>query len=371
MTSGAGTKKDSSYCIEKPFNPRLTAIDALRGLAVILMLMQHIIYWLCSHLHSSNCIRVLGGLGGLAAPLFIVLAGAGVTLAVRRHENIDKLLIGRGAMIMGFGYLLNLLTPNWFSPHSWYVLHMIGFAMILAPLFRQVPDWVLYALLTAAIAGTVLIQNSLDTPFYLQNWHMASTSLPGGVFRLILAEGFFPVFPWIAFFFEGLLCGRLLVRRKSGLLWRPVVVFLTISGLLSAVYLAGVDFALHAPWVRVFKPLPNFYPALVPVTFVLLGLALLLMLIFLLLEKHITSGLIHGSLNFLTYPGRCSLSILIIHIPLIREPVVRLGYWRSLSIPETLAATLVLILFFSAAALWWGKTGYRYGSEWLLRKVFP
>lgn len=42
---------------------RWVGIDALRGLAVIFMLTQHMIYWICSEVHSSFVAQALGAMG--------------------------------------------------------------------------------------------------------------------------------------------------------------------------------------------------------------------------------------------------------------------------------------------------------------------
>jgi hypothetical protein len=41
---------------------------------------------------------------------------------------------------MGFGYLLNWLTPSWFSLGTWFVLHMMGLAIATAPLWRRLGE---------------------------------------------------------------------------------------------------------------------------------------------------------------------------------------------------------------------------------------
>ncbi|MBI5064112.1 MAG: DUF1624 domain-containing protein, partial [Desulfatitalea sp.] len=161
--------------------PRRPGIDALRGLAVLLMITQHVAYWL-GVLRAKHVILVTGALGGLAAPIFVTLAGVGVAFSTHRHAGpkCDRLLIVRGVLLVGFGYLMNLITPSWFSPLSWYVLHLIGTAMILAPLLRRASDpWVL-ALIGLCLIATVGVQNALDTPLRLFNEYMASPNKPGG-----------------------------------------------------------------------------------------------------------------------------------------------------------------------------------------------
>src|SRR6056297_3507867 len=167
---------------------RVLSLDALRGLAVMFMIGQHLVYWVGAELSTSFTLRIFGALGGLAAPLFVTLSGLGSSLLSGRHENPDRLLLGRGLLVMGFGYLLNLLTPHWFSMQSWYVLHLIAFGLLTAPLLRRAPNGLLFALVFITIAATVGVQDYLNTPLRLSNARMAETVLPGGVLRLALAE---------------------------------------------------------------------------------------------------------------------------------------------------------------------------------------
>ena len=66
-------------------------------------------------------------LGGMAAPLFVTLAGCGSAMFVAaKRPNTDQTLVRRGLVLMGFGLALNLTMqglgmvidendPGWFS----------------------------------------------------------------------------------------------------------------------------------------------------------------------------------------------------------------------------------------------------------------
>lgn len=95
-------------------------LDALRGLAALLMVTQHVNYWLNGQPHGSGIGRMIGALGGLAAPIFVTLAGLVAVLSLERHPDCDKISMIRGLLLMGLGFVLNLLTPHWFSPHSFF-----------------------------------------------------------------------------------------------------------------------------------------------------------------------------------------------------------------------------------------------------------
>lgn len=343
---------------------RLLSLDALRGLAVVFMIGQHLVYWLGAELSTSLTLRAFGALGGLAAPLFVTLSGLGAALLGGRHENPDRLLLARGLMVMGFAYLLNFLTPHWFSMQSWYVLHLIGFGLLTAPLLRRAPNGFLFALVFIVIAATAGLQNYLDTPLRLSNARMAETDLPGGLLRLAAAESYFPILPWMALFIAGHLAGRWLACGRPEKMAGLGLGLAAGALLLSILYLAGFDFTRTALLVRVFKPIPYFYPALAPVTLFLMAAALVFIYIFV----HVEDQWQIRAPDVLVALGRCSLSLLILHVAILREAAVRVHFWRSLSTPATVALTLAVIAGFTLMAVLWAKANFRYGAEWLLRR---
>lgn len=349
-----------------PLAQRWLSLDALRGLAVIFMITQHVAYWMVRSGSANDWLILLtGAVGGLAAPFFVTLSGLGVTFLCRRHSTCDRLLVIRGAMIVGFGYLMNFLTPHWFSMGSWYVLHLIGLAMMMAPLLRRLPDGGVLALLAAVLVGTVLIQNSLETPFRLFNNDMAVPKKPGGVWRFIVAEGFFPVFPWLAFFLAGMISGRWLLADRPRRIWQSAVVMIAVMATCSALYTAGIGFTRDPRWIRLFFLKPTFYPALTPITLFLIAISLLFILFFVGLEKRIDLR----PTNFLVCLGRASLTFLVVHVAAIREGALYFGIWKRMPTPAALLVVVLMLIFFSVAAVWWRKINFKYGAEWLLRQI--
>lgn len=347
---------------------RLKSIDALRGLAVLLMIEQHLGIWLWKeHYKLFDHIFMLcfNGLGGFSAPVFITIAGLGCSFLQYRHDNTDRTLISRGLVIIFFGYLLNILTPSWFSIGSWYVLHMIGFAMILSPLLRRLPSHVLILLFFAVLIATVCIQNALDTPPKISSRHMGNINLPGGVFRLALAEGHFPVFPWLSLFLAGILTGRWLINKKLQNILCMALACLCTGMLLSAFNLLGFEFATEGPLLRACKILPRFYPAFPPIILILVALVLFSVLIITLIESK--RGF--SPINPLVCLGRSSLTLLIIHVVIFRQLSHYFQFWRIFSIGETLSIVFVILTLSAVLAVLWRKFNYRFGAEWLLRKI--
>lgn len=355
------------HCLPRPATPpqRLAFIDALRGLAVLLMMAQHVSLWVCARSRGSLFVLMAGALGGISAPIFITLSGVGATLLSNRRNRPDLLLATRGGMILAFGYGLNLLTPHWFAPGSWYVLHMLGTALIAAPLLRRLSDTGLILLLVIVLVATGMLQNHLDTPFRLFNRHMAAPVGLTGVARYALAEGFFPIFPWIAFFLAGLLAGRWLKDNRLDKTRRLAAGFLLMMAALALTDAIGADVTRSEPLVRFFRLQLSFFSALTPLSLFLMALALLFILGFLRLDQ--TYGFRQS--HVLVCLGRVSLTVLIVHISVIRESAVYFGYWKTLTQTGGLVATLAILAGFALAAKVWQRYHYRFGFEWLLRRV--
>jgi len=346
---------------------RVAAIDALRGLAVLLMIEQHLGLWLWSRhyeLFKHPLMLCFNGLGGLAAPVFITLSGLGCALLAMRRAHPDRTLLKRGLLLMLCGYGLNLMAPSWFSPGSWYVLHMIGLTLALAPALRRLPSPALVVLWAAALGATAVVQSWLQTPLHLGNARMASTALPGGALRLALAEGHFPALPWLAYGLAGLLAGRWLISGqvrhiiRMGGLALAAGLLLAAGGQLAPALGSGII-------MRACTLLPRFYPSLLPITLLLLGLSLLAIAVSARLEQPLKLS----PRNPLVCLGQCSLTMLIAHVVIFREISPHLHLWRALSLGQTLLAIGLTALLAAGCASFWSRFRFRYGAEWLLRKA--
>ena len=96
--------------------PRLLAVDALRGVAVILMIEQHLGAWLWkvpagTRVWDHPVLVGINALGGGAAPAFITVAGVGTALFVASRQRPDRAMLVRGLVVMGFGQW-SPLKPN-------------------------------------------------------------------------------------------------------------------------------------------------------------------------------------------------------------------------------------------------------------------
>ncbi len=351
---------------------RILSLDALRGVAVFLMIEQHVGIWMWKGPAPGRTVLdypILVGfnaLGGMAAPLFVTLAGLGSALFVASgRRGLDGTLVRRGLVLMLFGYVLNLLTPSWFSWGTWFVLHMMGFAMALAPLWRRLPTGALLGGCGLVLAATVGIQTWLDTPSPLTNPRMRDVTMPGGPLRLAVAEGQFPIFPWLTFYLAGFVAGRWVDQRRLRRVGSMAIGFLAVGAAGYALYETGV-IPSSAIAKRAFALRLGFFPATVSIVCLLLGGALLLITLFATFEDR------RGSLrpdNPLVTLGRGSLTLLMVHVPVFRDLSRPIGLWQALEAGPALAVVSGVVVASVLACRLWKQIDFRWGAEWALRRI--
>lgn len=355
--------------------PRILGLDALRGIAVILMIQQHLGVWFWVGAPPGQTkfdfpgLLAFNALGGGAAPMFIILAGIGCSLlGVRRSSGVPRTLVIRGIVLMGFGYLLSILTPSWFSWRTWFVLHLMGFGMVAASVLYRRSVRTLMVIAAAIIVAAPLLQSALDTPNYFNNARMVGHAnsiiggpiLPGGHLRLAAVEGQFPIFPWLGLFLVGLAAGQWIVQERFAVLLKVGLAGVALGLLMMALYFGGADFAQQAR--RVFGMNIPFFPSTVAFVLAIGGLCLAVIGGVLMWERR--HSLKEG--GPLVSLGRASLTLLLLHVWFFRE-VRPFGLWRVLEPAEVFLAVVLVLVICAVLAQLWRRIDYRYGAEWLLR----
>ena len=364
---------------------RLFGLDALRGLAVLLMIEQHLGVWLWkgpARGMSHTDYPLLAGfnaLGGGAAPLFVTLAGIGSSLMIAKRARaelpVDLTLIRRGLVLIGFGLLLNLITPSWFTWRSWFVLHLMGLGMLVTPLLRRLPPRTLPLVAVAILLATPAVQAAMHTPLDLSNLRMAGvlyekagvrTFVDYAPLRIALAEGQFPIFGWLSFFVAGLAAGHAIAHGQSKRVLALGAGLLALGGALA---LLGAlvpfdprsvgDFAtrFHVP----------FFPAS-PALLALLAGGVLVLTGWVLRDAE-AFGL-HEAHPMVTL-GRGSLTLLLVHVYVFRELSRPVHMWRALEASQALMVLGSFSLLCFVVCYLWQRVDYRFGAEWLLRKLAP
>jgi uncharacterized membrane protein len=244
---------------------RLPQLDWMRGFACVLMFQTHCYdAWLSPAARQSGFFMYSQILGTLPAPLFLFLAGVSAALIAQKAmaknpgtggmSIAGEVIIRRGAEIWALAMLFRL--QEYFIAWHWApwtdlfrmdVLNCIGVSLMLIGIVCSLAtSWPRFAALSASSALAV----SLATPIV---WTHRMTWLPWFVetyFDGVHTQGkplpwLFPIFPWTAFAFAGVVVGYFLLSEMGKHL-QPVMVPLTaISGLA----IAGIGYGLdHLPF---------------------------------------------------------------------------------------------------------------------------
>lgn len=350
---------------------RDASLDIIKGLALIFMIIQHLSVWLWDASWSKSASLVaahpvyfaLTSLSAVSAPLFIFAAGIGAAFLARKSGS-NRAFLFRGAVLLLIGYCMNFTITSWWGPGSWYVLHLIGFSLLTMPLLRRMNRTTHIILITAALVAAAILQSLLNTPLAYGNDRMADMSLSLAPLRLAFVEGHFPVLPWIAFFIAGYVCGEFISAQRI----RPMLLWgigLVIAG--AGIAAAGIllPSLYQGTWLmHIFAFSPGFYPLLPAVALMLLGGAMLITL----LVRFISDAARATACNPLAGIGRISLTVFISHA-YIKQLVYATGHNQRYSETVTIALTALLILIYILLERLWRSSGYRFGAEWLLRRM--
>lgn len=203
-------------------------IDWLRGLAVLVMIHAHVLdAWTHPSQRSTPAFHTLNILAGLAAPLFLWLAGFALVLSGERllerrstRRAATEALVRRGLEIFIFAFVFRvimfLFNPGG-SPISIFrvdILNIMGPALVAAALvWASVGNararGLLFSGLAAAISmctPVVRLAAWVDAvPVWLQ-WYMRPTG----------EHTVFTLFPWAGFVFAGGAVGVVLAGARGG-----------------------------------------------------------------------------------------------------------------------------------------------------------
>lgn len=209
---------------------RLVHIDALRGLAVLLMVLVHAAAtWEPS---LSGGLLILGVIvsagGGLAAPLFVALLGWG--LAQRALKPRQRWW--RAGWLFACQVAVNVSAPHLFDPFTPGVLSMLGLVILTEPLWARPFHRTTQSTRLFSGAFVLVLMLSIFTEPWQgsSDWtsRVETPSLTMWMSHLIIT-GLYPFFPWILFACFGLTIARLSGERRQTFFRDVVVVGLVAS----------------------------------------------------------------------------------------------------------------------------------------------
>ena len=222
---------------------RIWEIDAIRGFLILCVIASHTLFYVSGVMGRFTLPDIVQFVMQHGGMLFVVLSGLSATLGSRSFR--------RGILVFAFGMVLTvgsiaavaLRMMNNTMIIRFGVLHLLGFAMMIYPLLKELPDRVLLPL------GLLIVVVGLW--FQLKPVLVSAKFLfPLGLRYAGFTSGdYFPILPHLGWFSLGIVLGRLLYREKSTRLPRvntanPVLRFFCWCGR-NSLYI----FILHLPLV--------------------------------------------------------------------------------------------------------------------------
>lgn len=335
--------------------PRYHSVNFLRALGVISMVEVHLAMYLVSpEGQSQKLYEIMGWFGHLAAPIFLISLGISLTLAVNGKDKGGTPVKKRGAALFVLGLLF---IPIWQGS----ILHYMGIYLLVSYSLLGVPRPIRLVIAALLLAGAPVILQYID---YSAGWKRLGYQLADfwtvhGFLTNLLANGFFPVFPWLLYPIFGTVLGDyLLASVRQGREKDFALGCITAGAVFVSVALV---LASHFSWEI------SFYPTTILHVLLFLGVVLLLFGVFfrLLDIEHQPTNIAEPIL----FLGRVSLSMYILHI-LVGPVLFRtIGWLNAFSVYQVLAFDVGMVVFL-------GLFCYRslriigHGPfEYLLRKV--
>jgi|GEM_PF-523781 len=242
-------------------------LDALRGVAIVLMILNHTGRWWIDRPMGWSRYYLIYVTVCLAAPIFLFLVGFCLAISLRRAAEVEgksaaaltRKYLWRGAWVIAAGWLLNVLVfpeEPLLSGHlpqilsistlSGGVLQTIGLSILVLPAFGPLlrHHWARWGLLGLAAALYLGYAAAFERLTVWVGEHRA-------IAQVVFFD--FPPWPWVAMAMVGLALGRMELDRTEPGARDRFYVTLALAG---AVLLAGAlawDLALGSSPALGFK----------------------------------------------------------------------------------------------------------------------
>ena len=179
---------------------RLQLIDALRGLAVLLMVIHHLLYDLVAFCGAPGWLfsnPVFDFLHFVFAGLFILLSGV--------SSNFSRSNVKRGLKALACALVITAVTVVMDMPILFGVLHLLGTCMVLygltRPLWEKLPFWAVPAV---SLLGLVLTGHMVGGVPGESRWLW----MLGWTYEGFVSTDYFPLLPWVFVFLLGTWAGK-------------------------------------------------------------------------------------------------------------------------------------------------------------------
>lgn len=191
---------------------RIWELDMLRGIAIIIVILIHLTFdlvdlyrvWDLKNPWLYEFSRDWGGV------IFLVISGICVNLGSRTvRRGITVFLCGMLCTAVTTGmYLLNFADRSIIIYFG--VLHCLGCCMLLWPLFKKAPVWLL------GVLGVILVAVGLYTRdhTYVSFPWLIPLGIPS---RFFISSDYFPLMPNFGYFLLGAVIGKTVYAKKESL----------------------------------------------------------------------------------------------------------------------------------------------------------
>jgi uncharacterized membrane protein len=181
-------------------NTRDSALDLMRGIAIIMMIAFHFIYDLNSFGFSDIPLFThWAGIAWRCLIVFLFLSAVGISLVIAHGKGIKFKKFFKRLLYLGIAALFVSAGTYVMFPDGWVyfgILHLIWFSTIIAISFVNLPKTSLL------IAALILIGAIFDQPNLSFISYLLEPYLPFG------SVDYYPLFPWLSFVFIGIYLGH-------------------------------------------------------------------------------------------------------------------------------------------------------------------
>lgn len=337
---------------------RKVYLDWLRGVAVIIMVGAHVTdAWTRPEDRSRTLYMYTVFIAGMAAPLFLFLAGLTMAMAASAratkvgHAAAASMARLRGLQVFALAFLFRLQSQllGWGALGNFLkvdILNVMGIAMIATAII-----WGLSGRRSVRIAlfGIATVAVAMTTPLIREAGMLAA--LPDAIeayIRPLPGRTNFALFPWAGFLLAGAIAGELVHAARTEAEERRLQAGLLLAGI------GGIVAGYAASFQPAIYPVANFWTSSPTFFFIKLGIATAMLpiaravdLFHLLVLKW--RGWEPGTV--IATLGRASLFVYWIHVEMVYGVIGR-PLRRMLPLEASLTATAVLCLILYGIVRW-------------------